>query len=145
MITGFYYLHTNGDLIFKHDLPGTAADIRESDFALMMWPADIEDRECAWRILIEALACGANLVRIKELAAKWHCDNDDAQIYADRIDAKIGMDGDQWCATREDFENLQESLAGFGNTALEAMAELCKELGYKPRKTWGMAFADLLK
>lgn len=59
MISGWYYLHTNGDLIFKHNLPGTAADIRESDLAVMLWPIDVEDRESVWRILVEALACGA--------------------------------------------------------------------------------------
>ena len=33
MEQGWYYLHTNGDLIYKRELGGTAADIRESDFA----------------------------------------------------------------------------------------------------------------
>jgi hypothetical protein len=145
MITGFYYLHTNGSLIFKRDFPGIDADIRESDFAVMLWPIDINDRENAWRTLIEALACGAKSDRIKELVAKWYCDDDDAQVYADRVGVLLCMDGDQWCATRKDFENFQESPAGFGDTALEAMAELCKSLGYKPQKMWGASFADLLK
>ena len=145
MIKGWYYLHTNGDLIFKQNLSGTPADLRESDSVVTLWPIDTDDRENAWRILIEALSCGAKLDRVKTLANKWHCGNDDGQIYADRIGIKIGVDGDQWCATRKDFESLQESPAGFGDTALEAMAVLCKELGYKPRKTWGLTFADLLK
>lgn len=145
MINGWYYLHTNGDLIFEHNLPGTAADIIESDFAVMLWSIDTDNRENAWRILVEALSCGAKLDRIQELAVKWHCGGDDAQIYADRIGVKLFMDGNQWCATREDFENLQESPAGYGDTALEAMANLCQALGYKPQKIWGMAFADLLK
>jgi hypothetical protein len=33
MIEGWYYLHTNGDLIYKRELGETAADIRESSFA----------------------------------------------------------------------------------------------------------------
>ena len=145
MITGFYYLHTNGNLIFKHNLPGTVADLRESDFAVMLWPLDTEDRESAWQILVEGLACGADLARVQELAVKWHCDNDDAQVYADRVGVLLSIDGDQWCATHMGFVNLQQSSAGFGNTALEAMAELCKELGYKPQKMWGASFVDLLK
>ena len=145
MITGFYYLHTNGDLIFKHNLPGTAADIRESDFAVMLWPIDTDDRESVWRILVEALACGANLERVKELAAKWGCDDDDALIYAERVGVRLFRDEDKWCATRADFVDLQESAAGFGNTKLEAMSALCKDLHYKPRKMWGATFADLLK
>ena len=147
MITGFYYLHTNGDLIFKHNLPGTAADIRESDFAVMLWPADVEDRECAWRILVEALACGAKLDRVQELAAKWHCNNDDAQIYANRIGAHLSLDGNRWYAARKDKDSmvLWKPPVGFGNTALEAMSSLCQLLGYKPQKMWGATFVDLLK
>ncbi len=58
---GWYYLHTNGELIYKRDLDGTAADIRESTFARALWPMEPSDREGAWRILIEGLAAGANL------------------------------------------------------------------------------------
>lgn len=36
-------------------------------------------------------------------------------------------DGDQWCAKREDFVDLQQSLAGFGNTKEEALADLEKK------------------
>jgi len=145
MINGWYYLHTNGSLIYRDNLPGMAADIRESDLAVMLWPVDTGNRESAWGILVEALACNADINRIKELAVKWQCDDNDAQIYAQRVGVQLFMEGDQWGATKEDFINLQESPAGFGSTALEAMAALCKELGYKPRKTWGSHFTDLLK
>ena len=47
--------------------------------------------------------------------------------------------------SRYDFKNLQESIVGFGNNTLEAMADLCKKLGYKPNKMWGASFKDLLK
>jgi hypothetical protein len=142
---GWYYLHTNGELIFKRELGGTAADIRESDFARGLWPCDPEDREGAWRILVEALAAGANPTRVLELADKWRCDDEDAQVYAERVGVFLIRDGNQWCATRKDFINLQESKAGFGITCLAAMAALCKELGYKPSKIWGATFKDLLK
>lgn len=143
MIQGYNYLHTNGELIFK---PGTdcIADIRESDFARACWPIDSEDREGAWNCLVEAASLGANPERIKELAEKWGCNNDDAEHYADRVGAKLTLDGNQWCATRKDFTNLQESPAGFGDTKLLAMAELCRELGYKACKMWGVGFKDLL-
>ena len=35
-------------------------------------------------------------------------------------------DGNQWCAVNDDFINLQESHAGFGDTKDEARAELAK-------------------
>lgn len=144
MAQGYYYLHTNGDLIYKRDLGGTAADIRESPFARGLWPCDPSDREGAWRILVEALAAGARPERIKHLADQWRCSDEDADIYAERVGCNLFLDGDAWCATDRHFVNLQESPAGFGPTKLEAMAELCKELGYKPSKMWGATFADLL-
>ena len=144
-LIGWYYLHTNGEVIYKHDLDGTAADIRESDFARGMWPLHPENREDAWTILVESLAAGANEQRIRELSEKWHCDDEDAQVYAERIGCKLFRDGDKWCANRSDFTNLQESPAGFGDTCLQAMAELAKALGYKPSKMWGAHFKDLLK
>jgi len=36
----------------------------------------------------------------------------------------VFKDGDQWCAVMPDFINLQESVAGFGKTVEEAIAEL---------------------
>jgi len=144
-IKGWYYLHENTELIYKPNHDGTAADIRDSDFALALWPIDPTDRQGAWSILVEASAAGANPARIEELAAKWGCDNKDAQEYANRILCQLSKDGDQWCAARKDFIDLQASPSGFGDTALEAMAALCKELGYRPAKMWGATFGGLLK
>lgn len=142
---GYYYLHENGSMIYKRELDGIVADFRESPFVKMFWLLDLENRETAWNLLVEALSLGVDLSRIVELAGKWLCDDKDAQVYVDRIGAKLSMDGNQWCATREDFVDLQESPAGFGDTCLEALAALCKELGYKARKMWGHTFQDLVK
>jgi hypothetical protein len=40
----------------------------------------------------------------------------------------VFMDGDMFCATTLNFVNLQESIAGFGKTKIEAIAELEKQL-----------------
>jgi hypothetical protein len=143
-IQGWYYLHTNGALIYKPDYDGVVADIRDSDFARGLWPIDPTDRAGAWRILVEAGASGADMKRIKELGDKWHCDDADAGKYAEYIGANLSMDGDQWCATRTDFENLQDHPAGFGPTCLEALIELAKEMDYQPSKMWGHTFMDLM-
>ena len=44
------------------------------------------------------------------------------EIPADAI--CVFRDGDQWCAVRADFINLQESDAGFGPTVADAIAAL---------------------
>lgn len=142
-IQGCYYLHTNGDLIYKRHAE-SAADIRESDFARGLWFVDPADREGAWNILVEALASGANPQRIAELAQKWGCDDADARHYAARVGVQLNLDGTAWHASRADFINLQESPNGFGATALEAMAALAKELGYQPATMWGTSFKQLL-
>lgn len=144
-IIGWYYLHTNGDLIYKKDLDGTAADIRESPFAVSMWPIDDQNRLTAWDTVVESLAIGANKDRVKELALKWQCTNEDAENYALRIGCTLGIDGNQYTATKKDFTNLQESPCGFGDTKLEAMADLCKQLGFTGGKMWNAKFKDLLK
>lgn len=144
-IQGWYYLHTNGDLIYKRDLEGTAADIRETTFARSMWPMDTQDRAGAWQILVEASALGARPERIKELAEKWQCDDEDADIYAKRLGVTLQMDGNAWCAIPAWFINLHESPAGFGDTKLEALAALCKDLGFTGGKMWNATFESLLK
>lgn len=145
MMEGWYYLHTNGDLIYKRELGGTAADLRESDFVKVMWPVDPSDRAGAWRILVEALAFGANRARIDELATKWGCTDADAMHYADHLDLVLKMDGNAWCVHSHDFENSQESDVGFGGTPLEAFADYANSLRLKPSKMWGATFHDLVK
>ena len=144
-MNGLYYLHMNGDLIYERDLPGMAADIRDSDLAKALWFFDPSDRASAWQILVEARAIGANKDRIDELAQKWGCDDKDAEHYADYLNVGLQLDGNSWCATPEWFVNLQESPAGFGDTCLEAFADLAKNLGYKGGKMWYYTFKTLLK
>ena len=78
-IEGWYYLHTNGALLYKRGFLGTVADIRESSFVRALWSFDPSDRECAWAILVEASAAGADADRASELAALWGCDDDDSE------------------------------------------------------------------
>lgn len=40
---------------------------------------------------------------------------------------RVFMDGNQFCAVKPDFDNLQESPAGFGETKEEAIQNLEKE------------------
>lgn len=144
MIDGFYYLHENNSLIYKRNLGDTISDLRESSFVKGIWSIDTKNRENAWTICVEALAAGVNKNRILELAEKWGCNDKDAKIYAERINCILGIDGTQKTATKNNFINIQESISGFGNTYLEAMASLCRQLGYKPSKIWGTSFINLL-
>jgi hypothetical protein len=146
MIVGYYYLHENRELIFKKYDEGRVADFRDSDLVKAFWPMEEGSRESAWTLLVESLAAGALIERVEELAKKWKCDDLDAVVYATRIGCVLSKDGDQCCATRSDFVNLQENAAGFGSTCLEAMANLCKALGFKPMKlNWHADFQQLLK
>lgn len=143
MNAGWYYLHENGSLIYKRG-DDACADIRDSDLALGLWPLDPTDRAGAWRIVVEAGAAGANPARVADLAQQWGCDDRDAGRYAEHIGAHLFMDGNAWCATKNDFVNLQESPAGFGKVAREALTDLCKALGFRPSKMWGPTFERLL-
>lgn len=140
-----YYLHKNKELICKPYDGNTVADIRDSDFATSMWFLDTRDRETAWGILVEALSLGANKSRILELAEKWKCSEEDADVYAERLYLVLKMDGNKWCCHHINFRDLQASEAGFGDTKLEAMADLCSGIGYKGGKMWSASFKDLLR
>lgn len=144
-IVGWYYLHQNGDLIYKPEHDGVVADIRDSDFARGLWPIDPADRLGAWTIVVEGLAAGALPARVCELVEKWKCSDGDAAVYAACIGVRLFKDGADWCATRADFTDLQGSPAGLGERAYEALAALAKALGYVPSKMWGTSFADLAK
>lgn len=125
---GYYYLHVNGDLIFKRFDPGED----DSSFIKRVWKIKTTDRGTAWLLLVEALAMGANCDRIKELADRWGVNDEDAPNFIKHATAdgketfKLFRDGDRWCAAFHDFTNIQESQVGFGDTCLEALAELAK-------------------
>lgn len=145
MAEGYFYLHTNGSLIYRRELEDTAADLRESDFVRVFWGFYPDDRLGAWTILVEALALGANPERVAELAGKWGCDDRDAAVYAARIGVTLDVDGDRWCAKPPRFVDLMESPCGFGAMALDALAELAKALGLAEGKMWRPSFRDLLQ
>jgi len=124
MITGWYYLHTNGNLIYKKDMPGIIEDFIKSDFVKRYWSVDLEKRENAWTILVEALAAGADRNRIDELANKWNCDDNDAQIFAAIRCVMLTKKELKWNASKD-------RVTCTGNTCLGAMARLAKMFGGK--------------
>ena len=127
---GFYYLHTNGALIFKKFRPED-----DSPFVRKVWQFDSSNREYAYLIVLEAAAMGADPARIEHLINHWGLTDEDAQEFVKRTrEFRLFMDGDQWCATYKDFVNLQESPAGFGKRAIDALISLPKP-GLQQRKS----------
>lgn len=49
------------------------------------------------------------------------------QIFLKCARFKIYIDGNKWCATFDDFENLQESPVGFGDDEYEAVVALLED------------------
>lgn len=75
----YYYLHTNGDLIGKNPVVvDSDASYFDSPFVKKVWNIDTEERGDCWTLILEALASGANISRVKELAEKWNCDKADS-------------------------------------------------------------------
>ena len=78
----YYYLHTNGDLISKNPLVVVHdKHYFDSTFVSKVWLLDLTNRANAWKLVIEALALGANVGRVRELAIKWALTADDMRIY----------------------------------------------------------------
>lgn len=72
----------------------------------------------------------------------WRCRNDYCYFNAQnpignlgpepkwwKTDINVFLDGKSWCATRNGFINLQESLAGFGDSPRDAVADLERQEG----------------
>lgn len=125
----YYYLHTNGDLIHK---PVSVVDgdpnYFDSDFVRKVWKVGLKNRASAYLMLLEAAAMGARKDRINHLIEQWGMTDEDCITFAERTDGGLRLfrDGDQWCATYKDFVNLQESEAGFGERAIDALIDLPK-------------------
>lgn len=145
-INGYYYLHTNGDLIYKRADIYTIGDLKESSFVEGIWPIDLSSRANAWQILVEAGVAGARLERVRELVEKWKCDNDDARNYVSYLGIELDDEDSEWCASLDlNIVDNKSSPAGFGKTALEAITKLCRVLGYETSKYGGVTFEDLVK
>jgi hypothetical protein len=65
-------------------------------------------------------------------------------MFASVIGVDLEIDGNQWCAHRTDFVNLQESPAGFGESKLLAMADLARNRGIRGGHMWRSSFSDLV-
>lgn len=76
-MTGYYYLHTNGDLIYKPSRYD-CTDF-DSDFVVKWWPFDSNDRMDAWKIILEAIDLRGVTPRVKELASRWNMDFEDSR------------------------------------------------------------------
>jgi len=75
----YYYLHTNGELIGKNPVAVESdSEYFNSPFVKEFWKIDTTKREDAWRLLLEALALGASIEKVKELADKWKCNFEDS-------------------------------------------------------------------
>lgn len=84
-MNGYYYLHSESkDLIYKPEIcVQSDPEYFNSPFVQKVWHIDISDRSNAWTIVLESLALGARVERVKELAEKWGCDyNDSFEMFA---------------------------------------------------------------
>lgn len=140
---GWYYLHSNGELIYKLAVSTSVADLRESDLVRAFWSTDPSDRGSAWTIVVEGLAAGARPDRVADLVARWGCTDEDAAVYAERIGVSLERDDDaaRWLATT----GGDGDPVGTGERAYEALADLARELGYRPAKMWGWSFEKIVR
>lgn len=129
-MVAYYYLHSETkDLICK---PAICIDSDpqyfDSPFVQKVWKIDTTERFDAWHLCVEALAMGAKKERVFELKKKWGLTDEDAQKFVAHLPFTLEKDGNAWCVKDpQNFTNLQESQVGFGDTALEALADFAKQ------------------
>ena len=76
----WYYLHTNGSLIAKRFEPES-----DSPFVRKVWKLNINERESAYVLLVEAACLGVPMSRILELAKHWGADGADGLVFCERM------------------------------------------------------------
>lgn len=128
---GFYYLHANGNLIFKPaSVVNYDSDYFSSPFVRKVWRVNVKDRLCAWRIVLEALSMGCSIPRAKELSEKWGLTLDDSIEMLKRtprnevtaamtegmkifIPEILGMEVERfWALTKEDWDGKTKKIEG---------------------------------
>lgn len=151
---GWYYLHTNGDLIWKNGAYTSADDLHDSDFVVRFWRFRDGDRELGWTTLVEALAAGANRHRVRELADLWGMGDDDAHEFCRRVDVTVARERDGWFVVPSLPARAAVAMSlrrdrpppppvGRGPTILDALAALARAAGWRPSKH-GASFVDHL-
>lgn len=131
----YYYLHVNHDLIHKSKHFNTSG-FEESSFVVTWWLVDLNNRLDSYNMLIAAYILGAEEKRIFELAKKWGITNSDVPNYLERMGLKWEMDGSDYCVKIEDFEDLNVSQVGFGESLFEAVLQFFKVfVNKKPDET----------
>ena len=113
----YYYLHENGDIIGKNPIVVESdGDYFRSPFVKSVWRVDLDERNNAWILVIEALAMGAREERIRELATKWGLDFQDSLIMIRKLKAptelqikgfKIFVEKILGRAHEKDWENIK--------------------------------------
>lgn len=121
----YYYLHTNGDLIHKSK-HCDFSDFEESTFVKKWWIIDLDGRMDVYNMLIHASILGIKKVRLEELVKHWGITDKDAANYCKKMGLTYGMDGNAHYVHGDNFTNLQESNAGFGDTLFKAICEFMK-------------------
>lgn len=127
----FFYLHANGDLIYKSQ--AEERDFLESPFALAYWPVDTLNRANAWSILVEAGAMGATPEALQRLQAAWSCDDGDGLVFAGLCGLQLQINhsrGQCIC----DIPGAVGAVVS-GNSVLSALVELARFLGTRSAKS----------
>lgn len=141
--SGFYYLHTEGALIFKRFDEQRERDLIESPFVSCYWPFDSGNRAHAWQIVICATVAGVHPDRVRVLREMWGCAEEDADKFAEYLGITLGEDQGMMRAVRLATPMSDEKvIVGSGKTKFEALVDLAKAVGWKPNKD-SLSFLEL--
>lgn len=112
----YYYLHTNGDLINKHPVVvENDPQYFDSPFVKKYWLINTENRLDAWILILEALALGCQINRIKDLTEKWKLTFEDLKIM-------LKMHTQPTDLQKEGLEIFIEKILNIQSTTLENKA-----------------------
>lgn len=133
----YYYLHVNGDLIHKPEMPGILQDFADSDLVRDYWLVDVTERGTGYVMLISAAKAGAKMGRVLDLAATWGMDGDDALKFCEVAEINVTtekLNGAVEYTVQDSRDKAEKPHTGTGSTPFLALIHYAKSGGGAPHQ-----------
>lgn len=128
-ILGYYYLHVNGNLIWKRYIDDKQEEeIYNSDLVKKFWTIRENERESLWAVAIEAYCWGNEVTapQVEEFSIKHNLSNLDGEFFAERAGMYVAQSSDSVYTVGFIGDIGATPQIGTGKNALKAFIDLAR-------------------